>query len=164
MATKRRQSAPFGIVYFMEAWGKGRIKIGYTERWPTDRLRQIQRQTGDRMHLLGFVIGTMKTETLLHHCFGREWLYGEMFRDDGVIRRFIAGYGVVWPYSVPEWEPGFLEGLDLAAFCLAHKVMHETLENPDKPFEDIARDTGVPVEKVPDLRVLGACLWRYNRA
>lgn len=163
MAKERRRPNPYGMVYFMEAWGKGRIKIGFTGAWPTVRLKQVERQTGDRMHLLGFVLGTRETETLLHHGFGRYWLYREMFRDAPPIRRFIAEYAVVWPYSVPEWEPGFDDGLDKVAFGLAYKVMYEVVDNPDKSFEDIARNIGVPEKRVPDLHVLGASLWHYNR-
>jgi hypothetical protein len=58
-----------GVVYFIGAIGCSRIKIGWTSRDPTERLRQLQVASPFPLELLGCHPGTLQDEKDCHSAF-----------------------------------------------------------------------------------------------
>jgi len=88
---------PRGLIYFAEAIGADRIKIGFTSR-NSARARVSSLQTGCPfpIRLLGHIVGTMATETHLHDKFGsfRVMPNAEWFHATAPLRDFIGRVAV----------------------------------------------------------------------
>jgi hypothetical protein len=67
-----------GLVYFIEAVGAGRIKIGHA-RDPQARLRELQTGSAYTLRLMAMVPGGMALERALHRRFADLRLAGEWF-------------------------------------------------------------------------------------
>lgn len=86
-----RQS-DFSLVYFIEAHGRGLIKIGKADN-PVKRLEQLRESTGWDLRLLGTIHGGFETERVLHQMFAEHRKTGEWFDDCGALRDFIRRAG-----------------------------------------------------------------------
>lgn len=81
---------PTGVVYFIEATGMDRIKIG-SAKTPTKRLKELQ--TGSPAHLR--IVATIasndarRLETRLHRAFGDARVLGEWFHITRTLRRVV---------------------------------------------------------------------------
>lgn len=82
-----------GYVYFIEDSLTGLIKIGFTERYPSQRLRQLQTGAGGDLSLIGFVSGTIATERGLHVRFIAQNVRGEWFRREGEFDEWLREIG-----------------------------------------------------------------------
>lgn len=93
-ATERAVVALFsgqgpGWVYFIEAVGSERIKIGWSVKHPEDRARDMRTGSPFPLRALLGIRGTMKVERWLHRYWKEYRLHGEWFAADP-IRAFIA--------------------------------------------------------------------------
>lgn len=78
-----------GFVYFIQGKKTRRVKIGFSVN-PTERLRDLQCGSPDKLVLLGCVHGTVKTERELHKKFAHLHSHGEWFECDTELAQFIA--------------------------------------------------------------------------
>lgn len=69
------------MIYFIEAVGINRIKIGFSRdrQRVFSRLTELEKQAPTKMRLLAFVAGSMDLERSLHHAFRRSRAVGEWF-------------------------------------------------------------------------------------
>ena len=79
-----------GRVYFIEAVGANRIKIGFTHRAATKRLRELQISSPLPLREIGSIPGTLSTEGGLHKRFLPLCIGGEWFEARPVLRQHIA--------------------------------------------------------------------------
>lgn len=68
-----------GWVYFIQAAGNGRVKVGYTGGPVAQRLRQLQVGSPVELRVLSTRPGTRATETALHRKLARWRSHGEWF-------------------------------------------------------------------------------------
>lgn len=82
-----------GHVYFIEAVGSGRVKLGWSRCEVADRLKGLQ--TGSPFPLVTRLVmnGTQRTELALHHHWKRRRVHGEWFLMEPEIAEFIRGIG-----------------------------------------------------------------------
>lgn len=78
-------------VYLMHCPAWGLLKIGYTSRAAYERLREIQMETGEGVHLVATIRGGRSDEKALHEMFRRLRVRGEWFKDAPEIR---AAFGL----------------------------------------------------------------------
>jgi hypothetical protein len=81
-------SVPNGYVYFVEAEGVGRIKIGWTENLP-ERLKTLQLYSPVPLRLLGACWVTSDMEKSLHKTFADRRVVGEWFEPDSDLMELI---------------------------------------------------------------------------
>lgn len=67
---RRGPSWLHGLVYFIEAVGCGRIKIGFTKGDPEERLRSLQTGSPFPLRVVATMRGSAEEEAKLHHRFG----------------------------------------------------------------------------------------------
>ncbi len=72
-----------GYVYFIRCAKTKLVKIGFTESYPTARLRQLQTGSGGKLHLIAFITGLADRERELHRQFAAQHERGEWFRLEG---------------------------------------------------------------------------------
>jgi hypothetical protein len=94
-----------GYVYFIHAPAAERVKIGFTERHPDRRLRQIQSHSPVPLVGLGVVAGTFATEAELHARWAPLRDRGEWFRADPELLAFVADRADPWPKARPPKAP-----------------------------------------------------------
>jgi hypothetical protein len=82
-----------GWVYFIEAVGTGRIKIGWTAREDVqDRLTELSMQAPVPLRVVVAVRGPRRAEQWLHGRWGRLRVHGEWFVGiDAVVAHFVGG-------------------------------------------------------------------------
>jgi len=68
-----------GFVYFIREEGTDRIKIGFTEKNPKERVKKLQTGNSNKLILLGSIDGTNQDENNLHREFSEERGNGEWF-------------------------------------------------------------------------------------
>lgn len=70
-----------GYVYFIRQLGKPAVKIGMTKRYPTQRLKDLQGSTPDKLILAGVIESDIprQLERSLHEKFSQYRLSGEWF-------------------------------------------------------------------------------------
>ena len=82
-----------GCIYFIGAVLKegqsGAVKIGYSAKDPKGRLKALQTGHPDKLHMIGWIPGTMSDEHALHQRFRKYWLRGEWFRYEGAVHDFV---------------------------------------------------------------------------
>ena len=61
-----------GFVYFIQEEETGRIKIGFSEKNPNQRLSDFQTGNSNKLILLGYIEGTYQDESNLHKEFSKE--------------------------------------------------------------------------------------------
>jgi len=61
-----------GFVYFIKMEETGDIKIGFTEKNPKERLKDLQTGNSNKLILLGYIDGTNQDEYNLHQEFSEE--------------------------------------------------------------------------------------------
>jgi hypothetical protein len=86
-----------GYIYFLEAVGMRRIKIGFTSKNPNLRTDKIACGLPVGVVLHGYMPGTVEFEKSLHERF---WTYGvghEWFKFAKEIRQYIAFHAIPWP-------------------------------------------------------------------
>lgn len=76
-----KRSEQEGKIYFITNFSE--IKIGFTTLSPVKRLKQLNTGSSTQLYLLGYISGTMQTESDLHKRFNSirvrqngEWFYG----------------------------------------------------------------------------------------
>ena len=74
---------PRGYVYFIQCAETKFIKIGFSETFPTARLRQLQVGSGGKLHLVAFIQDRASRERELHRQFSEYHERGEWFRLEG---------------------------------------------------------------------------------
>lgn len=74
---------PAGYVYFIRCAKTKLVKIGFTENYPTIRLRQLQTGSGGTLHLVAFISARANLERELHRQFSVQHERGEWFRLEG---------------------------------------------------------------------------------
>lgn len=79
---------PKGVIYFIEAVGMKRIKIGYSENFP-NRIKVLSNSSPVPLKVLKLVTGTQDTEQALLHVFAKFRTHGEWFRAESVLVHFI---------------------------------------------------------------------------
>jgi hypothetical protein len=79
----RPKSNPAGYVYFIRCAKTKLVKIGFTESYPTNRLRQLQTGSGGKLHLIAFITARANRERELHRQFALHHERGEWFRLEG---------------------------------------------------------------------------------
>ena len=66
-----------GFVYFIEEEERSRIKIGYSEKHPIQRLKSFQTGNSNKLNLMGYIEGTEEDENNLHLEFSKERIRDE---------------------------------------------------------------------------------------
>ena len=89
--------APYGFIYFIEADGAKRIKIGWTDNNPRARLTHLQVASPFPLKPLGVIVGPFCVETQMHDRFASLRRCGEWFHAAPVLRKFIATSTRDWP-------------------------------------------------------------------
>jgi hypothetical protein len=93
------------VIYFIEAVGAGLLKIGFTDRDPLERLRELQTGCPHTLRLLGTCPGTQADERQFHELWATTRTTGEWFRIDDRLRWFLGwleyGEKVVTPFTDP---------------------------------------------------------------
>lgn len=85
-------SAPkASVVYFIEAEGSGRIKIGTTDRLDK-RLAALRASSPLPLNLIATIAGDFNDERRLHHRFAHLRLHGEWFSAAPELLAFLAGH------------------------------------------------------------------------
>lgn len=81
-----------GRIYFIEAVGSERVKIGFTTKDPTVRLHDLQTASPYPLSLLVHLGGNLKVEHELHRVFRRDRIMpkAEWFHATPALRGFIA--------------------------------------------------------------------------
>ena len=74
---------PSGYVYFIRCDKTKLVKIGFSESYPTARLRQLQTGSGGKLHLIAFITAPASRERELHREFSAQHERGEWFRLEG---------------------------------------------------------------------------------
>lgn len=77
-----------GVIYFVEAVGLKRIKIGYSENFQ-NRFRVLENSCPVPLKMLKLVRGSQDTEQALMHVFGKFRTHGEWFRAEVPLLQFI---------------------------------------------------------------------------
>lgn len=85
----RARPAPYGYIYFIRCSKTELVKIGFTEAYPTKRLRELQTGSGGRLHLLAFIMDRASREKELHRQFVAQHERGEWFRNEGELAEWI---------------------------------------------------------------------------
>lgn len=70
---------PVGSIYFIQAGETGKVKIGFTQFKPEERLRRLQSGSSERLRLLYVISGTLKQEREIHRKFTSDNVGGEWF-------------------------------------------------------------------------------------
>lgn len=77
-------------IYFIEMEGLNLLKIGFTERDPKDRLRELQTANPHKLNLLHVMDGGLNQEAELHQSFDHLREQGEWFRFTPELQAFLA--------------------------------------------------------------------------
>lgn len=85
---EERKLAGRGFIYFIEAAGRGTVKIGFSIA-PEERLADLQTSAPDKLILVATVEGDMNREKRLHKRFANYRLTGEWFRLAGDLAAYI---------------------------------------------------------------------------
>lgn len=78
-----------GRIYFLQGQDSKRIKIGYTEWDPINRLATFQTGSPEKLTLLGSKPGSMKDERTIHRKFVADCVGGEWFNPSDELMDFI---------------------------------------------------------------------------
>jgi hypothetical protein len=78
-------------IYFVEAVGQDRIKIGKADD-PETRVRQLQTGSAVELRLLAVTLGQPSLEAELHAAFANDRIQGEWFRASNELRDYIARF------------------------------------------------------------------------
>lgn len=81
-----------GFVYFIgpEEWGIARVKIGYSESGPLNRLSSFQTGSPFPLKLYAYTPGDRGLERALHESFAPLRLHGEWFAMDGKLLALVS--------------------------------------------------------------------------
>ncbi len=79
-----------GIVYFVEAVGSGRVKIGWTGQDLARRLDQLRTGCPFPVKLLAAVPGRQRDEQATHVALGADRVHGEWFALSADVQTYIA--------------------------------------------------------------------------
>ena len=71
-----------GHVYFIKSpLRPNNLKIGFTTRTPELRRRSLMANSGEKLDLLGFFVGTIMDEQIFHALNNKQQIAGEWFND-----------------------------------------------------------------------------------
>jgi hypothetical protein len=93
-----------GFVYFAQAVKSGFIKIGFSIL-PPRRIANLQTASFERLRLVSYLRGTMRTESELHKRFAAHRLIGEWYRPNGPVLRLIYNDPRILYQCSAEWDP-----------------------------------------------------------
>lgn len=77
-----------GYVYFVRA-ENGLIKIGFSLRHPSKRLKDLQGASPEKLELIGFFEGSVKDESATHRKFEKCRSHCEWFKPSKELSQFI---------------------------------------------------------------------------
>lgn len=77
------------MIYFIRENHAGAIKIGYTEKAPEQRLRELQTGSPNKLYLIATMPGEKKDEAILHLLFAKYRLNSEWFSQNNELELFI---------------------------------------------------------------------------
>jgi hypothetical protein len=86
LANRSRKRRRIGFIYFLR--GSIGIKIGFTIK-VSQRVKQLQTGSAERLALIGTISGTPAYETLLKRRFAGLQISGEWFREAGALTEFL---------------------------------------------------------------------------
>lgn len=89
LETADRHKSRSDRVYFLEAVGLNRIKIGLCTGDPEVRTSQLRLLSPVELRVVGTIPGDVKTEHALHERFQMSRIHGEWFEFDDDIREYI---------------------------------------------------------------------------
>lgn len=78
-----------GFVYLIGNYDFDLVKIGYTAKHPSSRLKALQTGCPVPLSILGFMEGDPELEAKLHRTFAPLRLHGEWFRMEGKLVGFV---------------------------------------------------------------------------
>ncbi len=84
-------------IYFIEMEGLNLLKIGFTDRDPLDRLRELQTANPHKLNLLLVMAGGVKHEAQLHRDFAHLQAQGEWFRFTPELQAYVSVARFVFP-------------------------------------------------------------------
>ncbi len=73
-----------GIIYFIEAVGCERVKVGWSQGWPEQRLASLQTACPFPLNAMVGIQGTQRVERWLHRRYASHRILGEWFHRAGV--------------------------------------------------------------------------------
>lgn len=94
----------WGYVYFIQAEANGFIKIGWTDKHPSYRFRELQTAAPCTLVPLGAIRGHRRLEWDLHNRFGHIRSHGEWFRPETDLLAFIEKKVKPWPARGAAYE------------------------------------------------------------
>ena len=80
---------PASYVYFIQCSKTKLVKIGFTENYPSGRLRQLQTGSGGKLTLIAFIKAYADKERELHRQFLAQHERGEWFRLEGAFEDWL---------------------------------------------------------------------------
>lgn len=88
-------------VYFIRAVGSDRVKIGFTDGDPKNRLKQLQTSCADDLRLVHVIPdATKEDEKLLHVYFRKSHIRREWFHYRNQVAEYLGDFGVQIPPAV----------------------------------------------------------------
>lgn len=95
-APRELTSIKLGFIYFIrQESAEGYIKIGFSAKHPTHRLKALQTASPQKLHLLGFVSGQRDEEKKLHTRFKDLRQDGEWFLPASELLNYINGLSLM---------------------------------------------------------------------
>ncbi|MDE2103839.1 MAG: GIY-YIG nuclease family protein [Patescibacteria group bacterium] len=88
--SKRRIRPKSDVVYFIEAEGLNRVKIGRCEGSPISRISSLQCGSPVKLKLVATVRGGCKKEGMIHKMFSKFSIHGEWFHFSEPIKQYIS--------------------------------------------------------------------------
>jgi len=80
------------------------VKIGYSTR-PHLRVAQLSTGSSQRLRLLGWIQGSLKTERAIHALFAADRDNGEWFRDSERLRKYLDDIELARIETAPKTKP-----------------------------------------------------------
>ena len=78
------------MIYYVEAVGRGLVKIGFTDIDPTKRLTSLQTGSPDRLTLRAVFVGDRTDEQQHHETWAANRAHGEWFTVCAEMKQFLA--------------------------------------------------------------------------
>lgn len=107
-----------GHIYYIGCAETQRVKIGFTTRSLSKRLRALQTGSPTKLGVLAWHKGTMEDEQRLHERFADERLHGEWFDMSGRLLEHLMNGAVLEVASArvngrvaPSWAPAALNAM-----------------------------------------------------
>ena len=143
-------------IYFIEMEGLNLVKIGFTERDPHDRVRELQTANPHKLKLLFTMEGTLNYESYLHNMFSHLRTQGEWFRYTSEIQSYIMMSRYFVPHVIELQDR--VDDLEKAKNLLTMRLtrLEESVDRLIDKVEDGGHPDAPPVwqGQIEDLRNL----------